>query len=285
MRSFTNDWKLWRLHLAVGAAAMTWLAAAVAHNGILVSFEVAFASLLVFLGVVGATLYRYGAASNMYRRKGVSWINPTDREDLIGLGLAAFLIVLFFGTAYLPRHLPTFWLLAGTIGILLAYPRFFSRHWATKNLVITGVCIMPLLLGWLVADRYSSVIPLVFLVFGASFFAREVVKDIADTEVDRGFRLTLPIRFGPKAAARVAGGALLIATVALIGLLSHQARRLGTEDHAWTLLTFLLPAWYFGGTTGKLLSGQYNSRDQSRILRGIAFLALMLLCFQFGAAL
>ena len=99
----------------------------------------------------------------------------------------------------------------------------FSLHarLVLGNVVVAVVASLPFLLGGALVGDAASSLPL-FAVAVPLHFAREIVKDVADAVGDGGHRDTIPLRWGARAAYRVALAAVA-AYAALATLLFASA--------------------------------------------------------------
>jgi geranylgeranylglycerol-phosphate geranylgeranyltransferase len=93
--------------------------------------------------------------------------------------------------------------------VMLVYSPLLKRHGLAGNLAVAAVASLPLVygataVGWWRAGLVPSVLAALL------HFAREIVKDLADVAGDRAQgRRTIPIAYGPAAAAVIAAAALI----------------------------------------------------------------------------
>jgi len=151
--------------------------------------------------------------------------------------------IIAFGMAiYLSYKLNTFWYLfihLLSINILWFYSTYFKRKLLIGNLLVASLtALVPLLVGLyyyhhdgLIWDSFSTIFPfnwfdshiyIVYLSVGLAVFAfllnlaREIIKDIQDTEGDKVLRAkTLPLMIGDLKSKWIAA---FILTISLIGI-------------------------------------------------------------------
>jgi len=271
-RSLTLCFKMTRPHLIVLATLSTWVVTRLSGGPNTAPTLQIVAPVVMALSVLGASLYHFGAANAMYAKKNEALAvrNPWGRLALIIFGLVGILVAVVVTFHYLNRLCQAIVVVDATIVVF--YARVLSRHWRTKNLPMAFVDISPLLLGWFcVGYRPYPGVP-----YGASaaffaYLAREIVKDVQDIEVDRGFRATLPLYLGVALTRVIAGGMLLLTLVSL-GLLWTKL-----PGHSWyVLLVYLGSVWSFLSVVQSLFfrpAGQ-EAREIKEIMLGSGWLLL-----------
>jgi len=152
------------------------------------------ASMTMFIGVMGASLFHYGAARRIYARKYWDMVEASRPWVLITLGIIIFCFSSLIAFIYLPKS--CFWItIINSLGISL-YARVLSKHWSTKNVVIAFICTTPVLMGWLSGNNLHPALPYFFAIAFFSYLGREIFKDINDMKANNGIRVTLPIWLG-----------------------------------------------------------------------------------------
>ena len=111
-----------------------------------------------------------------------------------------------------------------SIIVMVGYERFLKAEGLAGNLAISWLTGALFLFGGAAVESLELAWILAALAFLATL-GREIVKDIQDIDGDRGTRVTLPMKVGPRKAGTVASIAFIIAVAMspspfLLGLMS-----------------------------------------------------------------
>ncbi len=253
--------KLWiqvsRPHQCMTAAFATLLTVVILQGQI--SRQAVWASVAIALSCLGASWFHFGAANRMYARKVRDRVDVRHPAILVSVGITAFAVSLVIGFTQL-GFLGQAFLLYNALAVV-AYARWLSKHWTTKNLTIAVVCVTPLLLGWAVSrNTDSSFLWLVAMVFFA-YWAREIVKDIADIRANQGFRVTLPIWIGIDRARWIGAGFLCVSVICL-----WLAGRSLAGDSSTALALVWLAAMLFASVAVTMTFGRTHISAEKRIM-------------------
>ncbi|MFH0853388.1 MAG: UbiA family prenyltransferase [bacterium] len=222
------------------------------------------------IGVLGASLFHFGAADKMYARKKHDCVPTTKPWILTTLGSLAIILSVFIAFRYLPRAAQA--LVVADALVILLYARVLARHWVTKNAVIAFICITPILLGWLSGHRLHAGIPLAIAVVFTAIWAREILKDISDIRANEGIRVTLPMWIGIR-GARIVAGALLCLSVFGLAVLSKQFFTMP----AYVLAPYVLSIGLLVFSIRSLLSERLEGVEQRSIFQAICLLIVSFL--------
>ena len=277
MSSLKYYFKLVTFQHMLMAGLSTWVTAILSGGGDWSANTKLFASGVMTLGIMGASLYHFGAAHYMYARKSEQFAN-TDQNTvakLIILGLICISIAIVASLVYLNSACQLIVLIDSLIIIL--YSRVLSRYWWTKNPLIAFVCTSPILLGWFTGQRLHPYVPhVIFAVFFA-FLTREIVKDVQDRIANHGLRLTLPLWLGVAKARTIAGITMVIAVIFLLILY------LNIRVMTWPAISLcslaLLP--YSLALYSLLFNkqGGHEKKESAYIIKGTACLLVLFLSF------
>lgn len=195
----------------IAAALTTWGVALLSNGSDHFTTPKIAAAISTGMGVLGASVFHYGAANKMYARKFWDLVDVKRPRLLVAVG--TLLMAASAGVTW--RLLPNecFWLVVFDAIAILLYSRILSKHWITKNVAIALVCTTPVLLGWFSGHHAHPALPYIGAVAFCAYFAREIVKDVHDVRANRGIRVTLPISIGVKGALRIAGVLMAGATI------------------------------------------------------------------------
>lgn len=249
-------WKVTRPIQFLTAFMGTWCVALLSNAP--TSYRL-YASLVMGLICLGASLFHYGAARKMYARKDWDLVQVNHPALLVLSGLAAF----GGAVAISWRHLPWECMAITCFDVIAIslYARMFSRLWLTKNITIALVCVTPILMGWAIGSRIHPAIHYTLWAVFSAYYAREIVKDVHDIRANDGIRVTLPMVIGVSDALRLAGFVLALSAVATCFLLQYAWGAIGA-----TLL--------FGIAAGQLLWGTGAPRAHQAITIGTTLLIL-----------
>ena len=227
-------YKLVRPILPISGGVATWIIAKFCQA----SFEQALAaSLSIAFGIIGASFYHYGGANWMYARKSerLKFKNP---EIIRFIGLFTFSISITIATLWLPRPCVLICLF-NTLAIA-GYSAKLSSHWTTKNILMSLVCITPIVIGWQAGTETHPIVFWGMAIAGPAYFAREVIKDVKDIIANHGKRVTLPMVLGPERALQLSGALLIIATFLLFGFLQFTKTTMQISFASMSALVLLI---------------------------------------------
>jgi len=108
------------------------------------------------------------------------------------------------------------WLPISVIMLGLVHPEtrhFFLLPQITTSLITASTVLFPMFLG-----RGSETLWLLFTSVALIIFSREIIKDLDDMHIDKGYKRTLPLAIGGQNAATVAVGILAMSSFALLAL-------------------------------------------------------------------
>lgn len=204
-----------RPHHCLSAAAATLAIIYIASLNPLPAIVLWRAAWAIALCCLGASVFHYGGAHLIYARKeenrGFLQIKHPLRLVVVGFIALAAAIIIGWPLPGLSR-----WVLVGNALLLIGYTLQWSKHWATKNVLIALVIASPVLLGMTTAQHYPLMGRLLWLAVFLAYWGREILKDIADILANEGQRVTLPIWLGTQKAAKIAAGFLLLSAAVLL---------------------------------------------------------------------
>jgi len=192
-------------------AAGTLLAAIVA--GGTAGLEEYPAEILLSMGIV-VLFTGAGNALNDYYDREVDKVAHPDRPIPRGIvrprDALASSILMFAATVILSVfvNLWSFAIVVTSILIMVGYESLLKAEGLAGNLAISWLTGALFLFGGAAVDRMELAWILAVLAFLATL-GREIVKDIQDIEGDKGSRMTLPMRMGPRGAGAVASFAFV----------------------------------------------------------------------------
>ncbi len=179
-------------------------------------YEVLF-SLLVVMLFTGA-----GNSLNDYFDREIDRIAHPERpipQGLVSPRSALMLSVAFFSVATILSSFINLWavgIVLTSVLFMISYEVSLKREGLAGNLSISWLTGALFLFGGAAVDQMEVAWILGALAFLATL-GREIVKDIQDIEGDKGIRLTLPMRIGPRKAGFVASlsfiGAVMLSPV------------------------------------------------------------------------
>lgn len=214
--------KLTRVHQALLTGAGAWVTSLLSPEPNLLSPRRLAVAAVMFFALLGASLFHFGAAKQVYARKHWDRLPIKHPRFLTALGLTFMSLSVAIAGWKLP--LAVFWITLGDAVIIILYARYLSRHWATKNIVIAWVCTTTILLGSLSMSIHHPLIPAASVTIFFAYWAREILKDVEDIRANQGIRVTLPIAFTTHRALDVAAVMLGIAAFgAVISLYTVRA--------------------------------------------------------------
>lgn len=193
------------------------------------------------------------------------------RRFLLVWALIFYLVALFFAITV---NIHCFLFVLGGELILGGYELYLKRYPLLGNFVI-GLLVACVFLGAAAAVGGWKKLGVLALLGGSVNIAREIIKDIEDMEGDAD-RLTLPIKFGKKASARIAGGLLL--GVMVLGVLPYYPLQLFTG-----MMYLILIAFVFAMIIFSMRYSIIKSKMSQQVLKAAMFVALM--AFLFGNVL
>lgn len=168
----------------------------------------------MFFSIWGASVWHYGRCYKIYARKHWDPVYIDKPQFLLYMGAGGFAISILLSWFFLPVWCVLIAIL-NAVTIIFLYAGGLDQYWPWKNISISGICITPLLLGWFSGHRLHPIIPPLILATFFFYLSREIFKDMADREANKGFRFTMVMDIGIPAAARV-GGVMLLVAVSLI---------------------------------------------------------------------
>lgn len=198
----------------------TWVVALLSNGPTWINQQNVSAGIVMSLSILSAGIWHYGARHDVYARKWWDPIYIKNPNMLRVIGASGFLVSVVVSLNFLPTGCTTIALLNAAIIIL--YAKRLDQFWPWKNIIIAGVCITPLAMGWFSGHRLNPILP---PLMGAAFFiylAREILKDIVDREANQGKRFTMVMSLGISASLKVAGIVLAIAPLLVGYSLSNQ---------------------------------------------------------------
>jgi 4-hydroxybenzoate polyprenyltransferase len=194
----------------------TWIVALLSDGPDWFGLEKVIAGSVMSLGILGASVWHYGARADVYARKHWDPVIVKNPLLLLCIGGIAFLLSIILSWMFLSRECLAIAVI-NMITIIL-YGRFLDRYWPWKNLFIAGICVTPMLLGWFSGHRLNPIVPSLILASFFFYLSREIFKDVMDIEANRGKRFTMVMSLGTQVAIKVGG--LILATSILIILYS-----------------------------------------------------------------
>lgn len=249
------------------AACATWVIALLSNGPLWFTTEKIAGGGVIFLMVLGSSVYHYGAAHKMYARKSWDLVEVQHPELLVLLGYRCFMWAIAIAALFLPLSCMVITVISAIA--IMCYAQFLSKHWATKNVVIAFVCTTPILIGWLSGHRMHPAIPYFvgFTFFG--YWAREIIKDLQDIKANHGIRVTLPMWIGPQRAMLLA----LCFTVCGIGCLA-KISSIFLQAPMLVLLSYLAAIGIFAYVAYLLAKNSHVMQLPSLITLGNACLLL-----------
>ena len=245
MSSFTFWRKVLRPEQALLGALATWVVAILSDGNDWISLPKLAAACTIFLNIVGASVFHYGAARRMYARKEWDRIDVHHPRMLIVGGSSLLLASSAVAFATLP--VTCFWITVGNAVAISCYARWLAKHWVTKNVIIAMVCTTPVIIGWLSGHRLHPALPYLALATFFAYWTREIVKDYLDIKANEGIRVTLPLWLGYQHAHRalyVAASTALLATASLVsfGQMMMSAPMLAAFFYMLAIASFVVIA-------------------------------------------
>ncbi len=203
MGSFKFWLKVVQNSLVAGLA--TWVTAILSNGADWFANYKILASLIMAIGVLGASVWHLGAAHHVYARKEeqLPSLGDSAQKWCMGIGGLAMIWSTVLALIYLNSTCQT--IIALDAVIIFTYSRFLSRHWITKNVVIAFTCTSPVLLGWSSGSHNHPAVPWGIAIAFFVYLVRETLKDATDRKANHGFRLTLPLWLGVPKARKIAG--------------------------------------------------------------------------------
>jgi len=264
MRSLSFWLTVTRFKLALTAAVTTYVSAVLSDGNAWIDQEKVAASLCIMLGVVGVSLYHFGASHDMYARKEHDYFEVSCPRSLCFLGALAMAVGVVTAWWLLPRA--GLWVALFDVISGLLYTHFLSRHWITKNILIAAVCTTPIILGVVIGDHVFPPIPWVVISVFCAYFAREILKDIDDRKANHGYRVTLPIVLGVRGAQAIAMGFCVLS----VGFLLCG---LAVEPTIWSTFVPIVPL-VAAVVTSLLVIAALATMDKDRWKREEGLIAL-----------
>jgi geranylgeranylglycerol-phosphate geranylgeranyltransferase len=130
---------------------------------------------------------------------------------LVAPGSALTLSVAMFSGAVVASVFVNLWsfaIVASSMVFMVAYEALLKAEGLAGNLVISWLTGALFLFGGAAVGGMEVAWVLAVLAFLATL-GREIVKDVQDVEGDRGSRMTLPMRMGPRRAGAAASAAFV----------------------------------------------------------------------------
>lgn len=214
MHSLHFWYKVTRPIQSLTGAIATWLIALLAGSTSWFAAAPAAGAGIIFLNILGASIFHYGAAKRMYARKKWDLIEVDNPVALTTLGFSVMALSNALAYAYLPMI--SFWITIFNTVAIVGYARWLAKHWSTKNLTIAVVCTTPVLVGWISGYNFHPAIPGLALTIFFGFLGREIFKDCQDVAANHGIRVTLPIWLGLRGAVRIARGCIALSLLGLV---------------------------------------------------------------------
>lgn len=268
--------KITRPEQCVIAAIATWVVALLSNGPSWFAPAKFAAAAAIFFSVLGASLWHYGARSDMYAKKHYDLVLVKNPILMRNLGAASFGFSILITTLFLP------WICIAiatlNMFIIFLYAKRLDQFWPWKNLVIAFVCTTPLLVGWMSGHRLH---PVVFPMIVAAFFiylTREILKDIQDREANHGLRYTMALDIGVPSSLRVAGIQLFIAFMTMLFAYQFVPNASLLANAAFWIGALLL-LWY----SVKLLRGSNIAAKYQRIDLAVASLLFCMLTIRLFA--
>ncbi len=263
--------KVLRLHHAFAAALGTYVVALLSNGNSWVTTVKIAAPISMGLGVIGASLFHYGAAHRMYGRKVYDRVEVKQPLRLIVLGLAAMATSILVALLCLPGSGVA--IMSANALVVILYARVLARHWVTKNMLIAAVCSTPAIMGWVVGHRLFAGLPMCISSVFFAQWAREIRKDIADIRANHGERITLPMVVGITGARKIAG----VMAAASLGFLLALAATFAREP-LYAQAPYGLALAVSGVVAAHLLIDRDSGQEQHLITAGNWCLLLALFC-------
>lgn len=241
MSTWTYIRKITRPSQCFIAATATWIVALLSNGPHLFTEAKLAAAAAIFLSVLGASLWHYGARSDMYARKHYDLVIVRNPSLLRMLGANAFACSILVAALFLPwacivvTTLNTF--------IIFFYAKRLDQFWPWKNLVIAFVCTTPLVIGWLSGQSLHPVVSPMIIAAFFIYLTREILKDIQDREANHGLRFTMVMQIGVPASLRVAGAQLFLAFAVMVYAYHFIAHTSPLATLTFLVGVFLL-LWY-----------------------------------------
>jgi 4-hydroxybenzoate polyprenyltransferase len=123
---------------------------------------------------------------------------------IISAGLTLVIAFLYGKPAILPATI-------GIIGLIYSELR---RIPMTPMILVATTSASPILFPVLLTN-YNPIIWFLFIVVVLTILGREIIKDIEDVGIDKGYKWTLPVMIGPSKAGFVASALIVISGILL----------------------------------------------------------------------
>lgn len=193
----------------------TWIVALLSNGPSWVNQEKVVSGIVIALSILSASIWHYGARSDVYAKK---WWDPVHvrKPGLMRIvGAIGFFSSFMLAINFLPVECAV--IAAFNAVAIMLYARCLDQFWPWKNIIIAGVCITPLLVGWFSGHRLNPIVPPLICATFFVYLSREILKDVMDREANHGKRFTMVMQLGVGVTLRIAGAVLLLSTL-LIGI-------------------------------------------------------------------
>lgn len=192
-------WKVCRPEVVVLSFACAWYMATLCEAPAELRF---FAALTSGLSCLGCSVFHFGAAHPVYRRKRER-IDIQSPWTLIGVG--AILLLASILLAWTKLNALAIYMSLFNAGAISIYATVLSKRWFTKNFTTIAIIATSPLTGWVVGTTTNPAAIYITSMVVLVYLAREILKDIDDIQANHGIRVTIPIRFGVPGATKIAG--------------------------------------------------------------------------------
>jgi 4-hydroxybenzoate polyprenyltransferase len=191
-----------------------WIVALLSNGPTWFTPEKLSAGAVIFLSILAASVWHYGARADVYARKHWDPVFVKRPMVLMIIGAAIFLASIILAWIELPGE--CVFIAAFNAAVIFLYAWRLDRYWPWKNLSIALVCVTPLILGWFSGHGLNPIVPPLILATFLIYLCREILKDVVDLEANRGKRFTMVMDLGSAAANRIGGIALATAIISIL---------------------------------------------------------------------
>lgn len=192
----------------------TWVAALLSNGPTWVNEAKAWSAAVMALSVVSSSVFHFGANHQVYARKHYDLIIVRKPERLKLTGGIGLLMSIALAQRFLDWECAL--VMAFNAAVIFFYAKRLDQSWPAKNLVIAGVCVSPLVLGWFTGHRLHPIIPQLAVCAFLVYLSREMCKDVEDMTANRGQRFTIALDLGAPATLLDAGIVLIMAMAILV---------------------------------------------------------------------
>jgi geranylgeranylglycerol-phosphate geranylgeranyltransferase len=198
---------------------MTMIAVAIGY--FIVAKAITLSAGLAMAMIAAFFVFSAGCAANDYFDLPIDRKNKPKRPLPSGrvskrevIALITIFLLIALSLAWLING-PVFMLVVISASSLLTYAAFLSRKLLVGNTIVAFNTALAFVFGEaaFAGTFFSREISVLFLLAFFSTLAREIYKSIEDMKADKGLRITLPIAFGVKNSALLAGAFVLLSII------------------------------------------------------------------------